>query len=215
MYRRLVLIGSADWLCSSQLRYVCDDRRAVVAGTYDLDTAGAEQWGEHSHLLLVHLGRATDSGFARMASILGGRRRPRWIAVTRSIDEDLIRRCLELDAWGQLLESAGAPAFRETIARVQKGRLSYPPAFLDRIVTRQGRMTLGPSLPSMLGTLHADERVLLKLLVEGLPTAQAARQMGISARTARRYANSLMKKLGVHNLASLVRWAIRARIIEP
>jgi len=56
---------------------------------------------------------------------------------------------------------------------------------------------------------------VLQLLSEGRGNKEIASQLGISPKTAETHRARLMSKLGTHSLASLVRYAVRHRIIEP
>jgi DNA-binding NarL/FixJ family response regulator len=63
-------------------------------------------------------------------------------------------------------------------------------------------------------TLTAREREVLKLLAEGKTVRAAAMTLGVSSKTVDAHKFNLMRKLGVHNKAQLVIWAIRTRIVE-
>ncbi len=59
------------------------------------------------------------------------------------------------------------------------------------------------------------ERQVLQLLAEGRTARQAACLLGISAKTASLHRAHLMKKLGIHNIAGLVRYAVRTGVVVP
>jgi DNA-binding NarL/FixJ family response regulator len=63
--------------------------------------------------------------------------------------------------------------------------------------------------------LTAREREILQLLAEGKSNREAAGVLGISIRTAETHRASVLRKLSLDSLASLVRYAIRNKIIEP
>lgn len=58
-------------------------------------------------------------------------------------------------------------------------------------------------------TLTAREREVLHLAAEGLPASAMAERLGISARTAETHRANVMRKLGLHGRADLVRYALR------
>ena len=64
-------------------------------------------------------------------------------------------------------------------------------------------------------TLTARERQVLQLIAEGHSTKETASVLGISRKTADRHRAGLMEKLNIHNVASLTRYAVRQRLIEP
>ena len=64
------------------------------------------------------------------------------------------------------------------------------------------------------GQLSAREREIVQLLAEGRSNKEVAGALGISIRTAETHRASVLRKLSLDSLASLVRYAIRNRIIE-
>ncbi|MFL6445813.1 MAG: response regulator transcription factor [Candidatus Sulfotelmatobacter sp.] len=62
--------------------------------------------------------------------------------------------------------------------------------------------------------LTAREREILKLLAEGQTVRSAANILGLSSKTVDAHKFNLMRKLGVHNKAELVMWAIQSKIVK-
>jgi two-component system, NarL family, response regulator NreC len=62
--------------------------------------------------------------------------------------------------------------------------------------------------------LTAREREVLKLLAEGQTVRSAATILGLSFKTVDAHKFNLMRKLGVHNKAELVMWAIQRKIVK-
>jgi two-component system, NarL family, response regulator NreC len=63
-------------------------------------------------------------------------------------------------------------------------------------------------------TLTGREREVLKLLAEGRTVRSAADVLGLSVKTVDAHKFNLMRKLGVHNKAELVIWAIQQRVVK-
>jgi DNA-binding NarL/FixJ family response regulator len=74
--------------------------------------------------------------------------------------------------------------------------------------------TNGGKAPPAGGKLTTREREITRLLAEGRSNKETATLLGISVRTAETHRAALMRKLGIDSLASLVRYAVRNRIIE-
>jgi len=64
------------------------------------------------------------------------------------------------------------------------------------------------------GALTARERQVLKLLAEGKTVRGAATDLGLSSKTVDAHKFNLMRKLGIHNKAELVMWAIQKRVVK-
>jgi PAS domain S-box-containing protein len=66
----------------------------------------------------------------------------------------------------------------------------------------------------MVFALTERERQVLVLIAEGKSTKEAAAQLGITYKTADSHRSRILEKLGVHETASMVRYAIRAGLIQ-
>jgi two-component system, NarL family, response regulator NreC len=69
-------------------------------------------------------------------------------------------------------------------------------------------------IPSKKRGLTSREREVLKLLAEGQTVRSAAGVLGVSAKTVDAHKFNLMRKLGIHNKAELVMWAIQQRVVK-
>jgi two-component system, NarL family, response regulator NreC len=63
-------------------------------------------------------------------------------------------------------------------------------------------------------TLTAREQEVLKLLAEGKTVRAAANDLGLSSKTVDAHKFNLMRKLGIHNKADLVMWAIQKKVVK-
>jgi DNA-binding CsgD family transcriptional regulator len=64
-------------------------------------------------------------------------------------------------------------------------------------------------------TLSAREREIVQLLAEGETSKEVAVTLGISVKTAETHRSNIMRKLEVHSVSDLVRYAVRNNMIEP
>jgi len=62
--------------------------------------------------------------------------------------------------------------------------------------------------------LTSREREVLKLLAEGKTVRAAATLLGLSSKTVDAHKFNLMRKLGIHNKAELVMWAIQKKVVK-
>jgi DNA-binding NarL/FixJ family response regulator len=65
------------------------------------------------------------------------------------------------------------------------------------------------------GRLTVREREIVQLIAEGKSNKEMAEALGISVRTAETHRASVLRKLNLDSVASLVRYAIRNKIIDP
>lgn len=99
----------------------------------------------------------------------------------------------------------------EIVAAVQAvaGRGRYvTPSLQDAV---QGLLAQGADGP--LETLSPREREVLQLVAEGHTNASIAERLGISPKTVDHHRTNLMQKLDLHDLAAVVRFAIRHGLV--
>jgi PAS domain S-box-containing protein len=108
-------------------------------------------------------------------------------------------------AW---IENAGSPLIEDTVF------VGYMGTAMD-VSDRRARM-FAPDRESvrLVFALTERERQVLVLIAGGKSTKEAAAQLGISYKTADSHRSRILEKLGVHETASMVRYAIRAGLIE-
>ena len=120
--------------------------------------------------------------------------------------------------YGGLRAAAGCCAVRQTSAEELvemvrslgcANRTNRPEATSERASPRPAE-TLFPQERS----LTAREREVLKLLAEGKTVRAAATVLGLSSKTVDAHKFNLMRKLGIHNKAQLVMWAIQKRVVK-
>ena len=66
----------------------------------------------------------------------------------------------------------------------------------------------------LLARLSAREREVLQLLAEGRTGAQIAERLSLSQKTVETYRARLVEKLGIRDLAGLVRFAIQRGLVS-
>jgi len=109
-------------------------------------------------------------------------------------------------AW---VENRGAPRYESD------GRLGGFTGAVDVNQRQQAYYTPDEESVRMVFSLTEREREVLVLIADGLSTEKAALQLGISYKTADSHRSRILEKLGVHETASMVRYAIRAGLIAP
>jgi DNA-binding NarL/FixJ family response regulator len=72
-----------------------------------------------------------------------------------------------------------------------------------------------PQSALMRTTLSAREREIVQLLAEGETSKEVAVTLGISVKTAETHRSNIMRKLEVHSVSGLVRYAVKNHMIEP
>jgi len=109
-------------------------------------------------------------------------------------------------AW---LEDAGVPRYQDD------GEFAgFMGSAIDITDRKRAFFTPDEQSVRMVFALTERERQVLVLIADGKSTKEAAAQLGISYKTADSHRSRILEKLGVHETASMVRYAIRAGLIE-
>jgi DNA-binding NarL/FixJ family response regulator len=133
------------------------------------------------------------------------------LILTMYQDENMVADALDAGALGYVLKSDPIDVLVTAAQHVLAGRQYVSPQ-----LHVDPRGTTVTSIASRLkNRLTLREREVLQLLSEGRGNKEIGSQLGISPKTAETHRARLMTKLGVHSVASLVRYAVRHRIIEP
>ena len=69
--------------------------------------------------------------------------------------------------------------------------------------------------PLVYEPLTSRERQVLQLVAEGHTTKEVASELGVSVKTAETHRMQLMDSLDIHDVAGLVRYAVRMGVITP
>jgi RNA polymerase sigma factor (sigma-70 family) len=123
-------------------------------------------------------------------------------------------RALEAGARGYLLKESAGTEVADAVRSVYNGRLYLSPTIADLVVDdylqQQNRESRSP-----LSRLSPREREVLQLVVEGKTNAEVAEILAFSVKTVETYRSRIMRKLGLSDLPSLVKFAIQHGITPP
>ena len=107
------------------------------------------------------------------------------------------------------MEGTGVPRFEEETFSGFMGSAA------DVTVRRNSAFMPDEESVRLVFSLTERERQVLILIADGRSTKEAALRLGISYKTADSHRSRILEKLGVHETASMVRYAIRAGLIAP
>jgi DNA-binding NarL/FixJ family response regulator len=134
----------------------------------------------------------------------------RSILLTRHDEDQYVTEALRAGVKGYVLKSQAANDLIHAIHQVCRGGFYLSPSISQTVVEAYLSKTDAPADP-----LTGRERQVLQLISEGKSTKDVACLLGISTKTAESHRSRLMRKLDIHETASLVRYAIRRGVIQP
>jgi DNA-binding NarL/FixJ family response regulator len=116
-------------------------------------------------------------------------------------------------ARGCLLKSDSPRQLLAAVEAVASGKQYFTPQVTSGAGAAERMNTAGAGrLPAR---LSGREREIVQLLAEGRTNKEIATLLGIAYKTVDAHRTNIMKRLNLHSVAELVRYAIRERIIEP
>jgi DNA-binding NarL/FixJ family response regulator len=142
----------------------------------------------------------------------------RVIILSMHASEDHVLLALRKGAAGYLLKGARRAELELAIQSVARGEVYLSSAASKHLVDTYLQRADTPAAAS---EPHASERLtprqreILQLIAEGHSVKQIAQTLGISIKTAETHRAQIMDRLDIHDVAGLVRYAIRAGIITP
>lgn len=117
-------------------------------------------------------------------------------------------------AHGYLVKDAAASELVAAVREVCAGNPYYSPAVSQQLSDLLRRKLEGEEIQNVLERLSTREREVLRHIAEGSSNKEIAQQLGISVRTVESHRDSLMKKVGIKNVAGLTRLALRSGLIS-
>jgi two-component system response regulator NreC len=132
------------------------------------------------------------------------------ILLTRHDEDQYLIEALRAGAKGYLLKNQAASDLVHAIQLVCRGQIYLSPGMSTVVV---GAYLSKAELP--VDPITSREREVLQLIAEGKSTRDVASLLGISVKTADSHRSRLMRKLDIHEVAGLVRYAVRKGLVQP
>ena len=139
----------------------------------------------------------------------------RVIILSMHANEEYVLQALRAGASGYLLKDAGTAELEIAIKAVANGETYLSPPVSKHVISDYVRRMSGGELdvPSTLDRLTLRQREILQLIAEGQTTQEIARMLNIGVKTVETHRMQLMERLDIHDVAGLVRYAIRVGLI--
>jgi DNA-binding NarL/FixJ family response regulator len=133
-------------------------------------------------------------------------------------NEEYVVQALKAGAAGYLLKDSSANELEIAVNAVIRGETYLSPAISKHVVDNYlRRITDIPSEkekgPDIFKQLTSRQREILQLIAEGNSTKEIANKLNVSIKTVETHRMQLMDRIGIHDVAGLVRYAIRMGII--
>lgn len=130
-------------------------------------------------------------------------------------DDAYVDRATEMGAAGYLIKQTSFRLLSEAIRAVHKGNRFFSPS-IDKALRHRHQVSIDPKGRTKANCVDLTSREIevLQRIAEGGANKQIAAELGISIKTVEKHRDHLMRKLDIHDTASLTRYAIAAGVIE-
>lgn len=123
-------------------------------------------------------------------------------------DANTIRELIDAGAAGYILKNTGKEELYDAIKAVKNGENYFSSAVKDNLINSMA------STRKTFGKLSRREIEIIKLISQELTTNEIAEKLFISLHTVESHRKNILKKTNCRNIAGLIKYAIKERIIE-
>jgi DNA-binding NarL/FixJ family response regulator len=164
-------------------------------------------------LVVVGVGHPALHGIEAVKQIIGHRAAARVVMLSMGVDEEAVMTALRNGACGLVLKKDSAQDLLDALRMVAGGGTYFSSQIADHLnepmnltsANGKGRIILAKKLTNR-------EMEVLRLVTMGKTSKEVADRLSLSVETVRSYRKSMMRKLGVRNIASLIKVAMEEGI---
>lgn len=208
-------------LIADDHQIVRDGLKSMLAKSLDVEVVGEAENGREAVSLARELGPdvvVMDIGMRELNGIDATRQIVDEVAGTKVIalsmhsDRRYVSEMLAAGASGYLLKDGAFDELASAIRAVADGRTFLSQGVADTVLEDYRRQLSGSPQTAPAGNsrpLSGREREVLQLIAEGLSTKEIAARLHLSVKTVETHRRQIMEKLGIYNVAGLIKYAVR------
>ena len=209
-----VLLAEDHWLVRASFKSLLTDFAGieVVAEAGDGREA-LELIAQHRpDLVLMDISMPGLNGLEATRRIVKEHPGIKVIVLSMHAGEEYVLQALRAGASGYVLKGAAPGELELAIASVSRGERFLSPAISKQVIEVYLGRVAKPA--SSLEQLTPRQREILQLVAEGKSSKQIAQLLNASIKTIESHRASLMERLDIHDVAGLVRYAIRHGLVS-
>lgn len=166
----------------------------------------------HPDVIVMDIGMPEMGGIQATLALRKTHPEIKILALSTFFDRRIVLQMLDAGANGYIVKSAGSEELLRGIGAVSAGR-SYLCPDVSQIIVESVRVN--HSAEMITGAhLGKREREVLKLLAEGLTSPEIGGRLHIATSTVEVHRRNIMRKLDLHSIAELTKYAIRHGLTE-
>ena len=193
----------------------------VVVSDAQYEVVGEENNGQSAYerclklkpdLIILDIMLPGLSGTEILRRITKKLKKIRVIVFSAYYNIDLLEAVLKAGAHGFVEKNASLSELRQGIHIVANGGSYFGPAVTRTL--REAVANPNGIRQTSITRLTTRERETLQLIAEGYTTREIAKKLDVSVKTADNHRTNMMRKLKLHRIAVLTRYAIKHQLIE-
>jgi DNA-binding NarL/FixJ family response regulator len=163
-------------------------------------------------VMLLDIGMPGLNGIEVASRLAAEQRDVRVVILSMHASEEYVLQALRAGAAGYLLKDAGVVELELALRAVSRGETYLSPAVSKQVVEDYRRRVGAGDDP--LAAITPRQREVLQLVAEGHTTKEIAVRLELSVKTVESHRSQLMERLDIHDLAGLVRYAVRVGLVS-
>jgi DNA-binding NarL/FixJ family response regulator len=199
--------------------------RALLERLPDVEVVGEASNGREALALilkvkpdmaLLDIGMPELNGLDAAARIAREAPRTRLVMVSMHATETYVAQAIQLGVAGYVLKESCADELPVLLRAVTNGETYLSPGVSKTLVGALKHKLAGGAAPepSAAGVLTPRQREILQLVAEGKSTKDIANALELSVKTVETHRAQIMDRLDIHDVAGLVRYAIRLGLVS-
>lgn len=186
----------------------------VVAEVGDGQAAVAETVAQRPDVVVLDITMPGGGGLEAARQIRARAPEVRILILSMHLQPEYLMESVRAGAHGYLVKDAAASELVSAVRAVCGGDSYYSAAVSAQMSDLLRRKLEGEEVSNALERLSPREQEVLRHISEGASNKEIASSLGISVRTVETHRDSLMKKLGIHSVAGLTRFALRCGLVS-
>jgi len=215
---------SYDVLLVDDHKIMRDGIRAILSRGEEFRVVGEAENGTDAvqfvknlrpDLVLMDIGLPGLNGVETTAEILRYHPECKVVILSMYDDENSVVSAIRSGARAFILKKASDTDLLDALRMVAQGGAYLSPQVSDRLLTRIQKGDLeAKQSPPVLDVLSPRELQVLRMVAEGKTSKEIAVMLDLREQTVRSYRKTMMKKLGVNNVAGLTQLALSTGLTQ-
>lgn len=165
-------------------------------------------------VILMDISMPDTTGIQATRTIKQSNSQVEIVGLTMHAEDRYFFQLLQAGASGYVIKGAAPQQLLDAVRAASRGEAYIHPTLQRRLIGDYVSKVEGSDPESMLADLTKRELEVLRLIVDGLTSREIAESLVISSNTVERHRQNIMAKLGLHNRAELVRYAISKGLVD-